>query len=206
MITEQQIKEWNNYFTKLSPEQKRIAIAKDVLEQIKVNKYNALGRSYITPIYNEEILDDDASVQSNFDEISCECCALGAMFMSNVKFNNQCTIEDINGITFHISKKISKDLTLYFTIEQLMLIECAFEKWDSEWLIGHQDFDDHGYITDGLFAGNDFIDFESGLSTIEMSELIDKAYNYTADVEDPNERLKKIMENIIENNGEFIPN
>lgn len=202
MITKEKIQEWNDYFNSLSSEGKRVAIAKDVIEQIEANKYVSLKGKYGSIKRNTlyEFSYDD-SVQSIFDEVNCNCCALGAMFMSNVKFNNQCTVNQVGKVD-----KIVKDLTNFFSAKQLIMIESAFEQWDWSDLLRDEDDDDYysDIIMDGIFSEESIITLN--LDRHELIESIEKAYNFTKAIDNDEERLVKIMTNIIENNGEFIPN
>jgi hypothetical protein len=205
MITKEKIQEWNGYFNSLSSEEKRVAIAKDVIAQIEANIYIS-RRGIYGSIYSnnsENPLDRNISVQTIFDEVACNCCALGAMFMSNVKFNNQCTVDDVGRPV-----KMLKDLTNFFSVEQLIMIECAFENWSSSDVLGDVDDDyeeDFSFtLTDGIHAGSNINAL--GLSRDKLVENVDNAYKFGSSIEKNEERLIEIMNNIIENNGEFIPN
>jgi hypothetical protein len=188
-ITKKQIKEWNEYFNSLTPAQKRVAIAKDVIEQVKAEKYFARNRTYID-FYNKL----EGEIQSNFNKVKCECCALGAMFLSDVKYTNQCTFEQAKSTSFSFDEE--NRLRNYFDVEQLILIEAAFECWSSDRLL---DYDEHtsGQIRDGF--GYDLV--MSNLSITE--DDLDNAANFGNKYDDSSERLIKIMENIVKNKGKF---
>lgn len=189
-ITKQQIKEWNEYFTSLSPAKKRVAIAKDVIEQVKAERYLAKNRTYI-----DFLMKFDGQIQSKFDKVKCQCCALGAMFLSDVKYTNNCTIEDLDRINF--SREEENRLQNYFDIEQLILIEAAFECWGFETITEFDGCEEDYRIIEGF--GYDVM-----LSDLSLtSEDIDKAAQFGYQYDDNSERLIAIMRNIIKNRGKF---
>lgn len=122
MITQEQIKEWNDEFRQASPSEKRVLIAQDVIAQLLKKTYRAKFGDYIK-LDDTARYDDD--VQKNFDSVSCNTCALGALFMSHVKFCNNIKFGDIRNITY-VTPQL-RTLEQYFPKEQLSLIETAFE-------------------------------------------------------------------------------
>jgi hypothetical protein len=196
MVTQQQIKRWNTSFNKLSEEDKRVAIAKDVIKQVKVGKYSAYTGTYVH-INNE--LERNSSLQEHFDEITCDVCALGGLFMSNVKFNNQCTIDTLKPRKF-------LDLLKYFSAEQLFLIEIAFECWDENKILNIDSENNlvDNSLWDGIFVGFSTLDeITNDLDTIR--DKIENAYNFGIKYTLSDVRLIAIMQNIVKNKGEFIP-
>jgi len=192
-ITKKQIKQWNESFNKLSKEEQKVAIAKDVLQQIKVKTiipttgtYCALDLDWTDPLL-------ELDVQSNFNQLKnfeCSVCALGAMMVSNVKFNNNFTFEKLNRSN---SDVFVNTLEKYFERYELALIEFAFESWDIEDLI------EDGEIKNGILSNESYI--FHGLNY----EEIEKACDFNRNINDESERMVRIMKNIIKNKGEFKP-
>lgn len=195
MVTQQQIKRWNTSFNKLSEEDKRVAIAKDVIKQIKAGKYYASTGTYV----NLDVkLSDDTSLQKHFDEITCDVCALGGLFMSNVKFNNQCTYNELGCGKF-------LDLLKYFSKEQLFLIEIAFEGWEiSDMLDFETEVNGYIDIMQGIYAGRYTLEEITDTSDSTKSKM-KAAMLFGENYHDESDRLIAIMQNIVKNKGEFIP-
>jgi len=117
------IREQNIAFNKLSTSDKRKAIARDVILQIKTNKFLANRRSYIRFVgegspkkYNsmqEFLLSEDDS--------QCSVCAMGAVLMSKARLGNVCGINDTD------DDDIIDNLKYIFSARQLRLMEAAFE-------------------------------------------------------------------------------
>jgi len=194
MIYQKQ-KTMKSAFNKLTKAEKRIAIAKDVLMAIKSDVYNPETGNYVEPYFFSYFNRKD-SVQTLLlqDRLKgCTVCALGACFLSLVKFTNRLTIDELTPIDantmfindntkIHSNGKATSRLRKIFSKTQLTLIEVAFER--------------SAYFADGVRINK---------------ELIENAVyfwqNFTRYEEDSvsEELLTGIMENIIANNGEFIP-
>jgi hypothetical protein len=159
----------NIQFQKLTASEKRVAIAKDVIKQIRTKQVVVKAKNgYVCNLQSNhpELV---RNVQSN-----CEVCGIGSLIVSLCKsFEPQITFDfagERDGYYFLDDDAIRPQLEKYFSTKQLDLIEGAFE--------GYAPFlDDIGRAA-GLFG-----------EQYEKDEL----------------RLIKIMENIIENNGCFIP-
>lgn len=191
MVTKKTIKKWNTYFNSLSPAEKRVAIAKDVLEQIKANRLHAQTGTYFDL---DTKLESDQSIQANLNDVRCNACALGGMMLSHIKYNNECTVgegDDIN------STYIKNKLTNYFDEGQLALIEIAFEQW-IDVILYNLDIKKNKLIT-GIYEYRLLTDLNL------TEEQVIKAGNYfNGDGEiDSQDRLIQIMQNIIKNAGIF---
>ncbi len=171
----------NLEFKKLSKPEQRIAIAQDVLDQIKAKRYIATSGRWISfeeekGTYLSQFSPTD-SIQGLFEKkelTTCQCCGLGALFMSCINLNNNTTVENYNYESDDLATAISEEtlsngLNEIFSYEQLRLIESYFEGADGAFL------DDK----------RNAINF------------------YYENCEE--ERLKLVMENIIENEGTFVP-
>lgn len=160
--------------------QKAVAIAKDVLAQLRLRKYKAQSGTYVDSNLQRKLKNGD--LQSQIMELArpCSVCALGSAFLSAARLFDKIevvkpkTIEDDFG--FKVSDKdevIQRDtdiepaLSDYFTEKELNDIEAAFEKWE---------FDDY----DGP----------------ELRLLMES-------IENDEDRLTWIMKEIIRQNGTF---
>lgn len=172
----------NAAFNRLSKAAKRVALAKDVLEQIKAKRYSPTSGVYV------EVNATEAAEEfglSNLDDLeankalltgmaSCTVCAKGALFMSHVMKTNDCTIDQANNSDD--SDSIGDRLDDIFDRDQLDLIESAFER-DSNHCSGTDNSDD----------------------------LVDKAVDFGYKYSNSDKRLIGIMNNIIKNKGIFKP-
>lgn len=179
------IKKRNSIFDNASPEQKRVMIAQDVLDQIKAKRYIAKSGTWVDPQYNRNVsVKNTDSVQKLFaDNVieKCDVCALGGMFMSCTNLNNNVSVKTLNNINGYnnvglgdrIKKntKLPNELNRIFSKDQLTLIEIYFEG-GSGWFLSDDD-DPHVFNF-----------FEQKTAT---------------------QRLVAIMKNIIKNNGTFVP-
>lgn len=180
------IKEKNEEFKKSTKPQQRVLVAQDVLAQIKAKRYVAEQGAWTTPTYAEPVLNSgpEESVQKLFANQTirqCNVCALGGLFMSCTNLNNNTTVEELDradenlGDELEYRGNLSNGLDKIFTNKQLELIEIYFENGD-------------GYY--GSLTENPETDHVS---------LFNNKYT------NPQDRLKEIMKNIIENNGTFTP-
>lgn len=168
----------------LSPA-KRIAIAKDVIAQIKIGAYIPTQDTYAVIGDGKELddayefgADDDCDIRKTWEDINimpnaqnrCKVCADGAIFVSGVKLFNNITFDQADG---------AKQCAIrYFGQKQADLIERAFEGWD--------------------MAG-----FSDNYSCYDGNSPTVKFYNKYENAKD---RMIAIMKNIIKNNGTFILN
>ena len=186
-----EIEKRNQLFAAASPEQKRMLIAKDVIEQIKAKRFKPTSGTWVRPKMKngaylgvEEKFDGDESVRELFigKKIpACDCCALGAMFMSCTTYNDGTSVEAFEReidweFEEHVLKgKLSNGLNSFFSVEQLRLIETAFEGGD------------------GAFMAED------------DDKEAQKAASWYDAMSGDDKRMVAIMENIIANNGTFVP-
>lgn len=182
--SEKLAKKWNNKFKSLTKQGQRIAIARDVLFQIKVKKYGVTAGTYV--YFNDEIDGySEADVQKNFDKFTCNCCALGACILSLTKFNDKFTFSDISSERIDIWNELAK----FFPKTQLVLIEYAFEGWSS--------YDSNGVAVMRL---------DVDATTQKMYNALGKCKSFYEKYADFSEdRFVAIMKNIIKNNGTFKP-
>lgn len=108
----------NHQFNRLSRKQKRIAIAKDALQQLKLNKYLPARGLYVLERWNPDESMNDIIAR---DGEQCEVCAIGAAFCSLARFNTELTLEHGSPELVH------NTLRLCFSNRQMALMEYAFE-------------------------------------------------------------------------------
>jgi hypothetical protein len=114
------------------------------------------------------------------------------MFISHIKYNNNYTVEEADGVGI---ATINKILSKYFDLNQLILMEVAFEQWKPIYMLD----EDLDIIESGV--GHD-----ESLENLNLSaEELQKAYDFTKDIDDSNDILLAIMENVVSNKGVFIP-
>jgi hypothetical protein len=183
----------NKLFAKATPAEKRVLIAQDVISQIKAKRFKPKSGVWVQivdakntrdiEIDDEFSFNKDASVRELFLEKkipACECCALGALFMSCTLYNNQTTVQNfVDEVQFDFEEnvevgKFTNGLTRFFSRPQLKLIETAFEG---------------GY---GAFRSP---------SAKTMAHLV----RWEEKLPDDQKRLVAIMNNIIDNKGTFVP-
>jgi hypothetical protein len=167
-------------FSKMTKAEKRVAIAKDVLIQIKKgisiptkdNYFGGLSGKICNLTYKKEEL------QNILPESKCEVCAKGALFIADILRRDNFQI-DRN--TYLYGSDIHRRLTDIFTRNQMDLIETAFEKNVVE--------DDNEYL---------YIHYRK-------TEIAAAAISFGSKYSTEKTRLIGIMNNIIKNNGTFIP-
>lgn len=116
------IEKQNKAFHKSSKKKQRIAIAKDVLAQLKAKKYVAKTGDYVRSNYLSELdrsnkLDLQKALLDKAPE--CTVCGLGAAFCSMARLGDRVQLNDVN--------KIHEVLEPIFGMHQVELIEHAFE-------------------------------------------------------------------------------
>ena len=195
-------------FEKLTPPQKRVAIARDVLEQIRMGRYISSTGAYVSGLLmkngQERYHVSDKGIKGNFGKIKkCEVCAMGACLMSITKFENKLTFGNIGSSMEQLKNDKTKELfASIFSPEQLLLIERAFEGNLGGTTVGANIF--------GLREGDFFNqiekchDFYKKFNKSPKDSATSKEIN---DLRKLNEekRLIAIMRNLIRNKGMFIP-
>lgn len=167
----------NARFNSMTPAERRVEVAKDVILQLRNGLYQATKSTYVN--FKRSIAFDanrDMCTLAD-DEIRCECCVRGAMFLSKARKFNNLKMGDIPTLPLHDKRIYTINASNFKTYErelfspdQIMLMECAFERW-----VDYTVFPPH------------------------VNEYINKLPN------DPTERMITIMQNVIDNQGTFVP-
>lgn len=186
---EREIKRRNKLFEKATPAQKRVLIAKDVLDQIKAQRVQP-KQSYFVRI--PEVADHTHGKDFRNAFLGkalpyCETCAVGGLMLSCTLFNDQHTVGDDalgHELGYYIrngeSSALKNGFLEIFDQRQLCLIEQAFEMG-------------HGEIA------SPFTDPLDWRHPSEAAIAFGKKYKTTKG------RLIGIMKNIIDNKGTFKP-
>jgi hypothetical protein len=181
------IKKKNEAFLKLSPAQKRVEIAKDVIKQLNSKKLIAAHMVYVrTEIDNIEGITPETQLKKIFDKSEyCRVCGIGSLFVCTVKRANAIVCSDVMGCTCKScisdmsdvdQETITSYLKKYFSVKQLQYIEIAFESRD-----------------DVVLSAKDVVNYKEARSFFAY-----ESNQFSADY-----RMRTIMQNIIDNKGTF---
>jgi hypothetical protein len=156
-------------------EDPRVAIAKDVLKQLPA--LNPSKGTYVYKPNGNKNLHPNDQAQQHIDQISedCQVCALGACFLSYIRLFNKITVDEITYIENSIDPA-------HHTVKNALREHFANEQLA---------------LIEAAFEG-----FRSPADTTAVVKVIEDFYNKHPN---PKKRLKAIMQNIIDNNGEFKP-
>ncbi len=125
----------NRAYAKMTPEQKRVTIAKDVLKALEADQIVAEHGEYFDGGLIEALKVDESkhpldghateSLQTLLPKLpACHVCAKGALFVACVSRQNAVKVGD--GMRCG-SDQLSRQLQGVFSTDQLQLIENAFE-------------------------------------------------------------------------------
>lgn len=161
----------------------RVAIAKDVISQLKAGSLQAKSGTWIQDS-KLGTLEDFVEFRNDFNKPmdacefvnksnKCTVCALGSVFMSSCKLFQPKVMLQSGWEAWAIFEELEDSpLLKYFSVETLQLIEACFEGAD-------------------------------GVHDVGTREGIAAAYEKS--FKDPTDRLNAIMTNIIRNKGQFKP-
>lgn len=213
----------NKKFEKLSPSEKRVAIARDVLTQLASKRLVPKAGAWLevkggSELFSEKMLGSDQELQEILSKTKeCTGCALGGLFLSAVckadklKLSElECVDEDhYNSYNLQfvgqadISMKDSFSyLKRFFSEDQLNLIEFTFELG-----LGAVGYNDDGKDKEKLV--------DASLASTALEFFNFKDYDLLEDLDADTRRdlaptdlvrMRLIMENIVVNKGKFDPN
>lgn len=119
-------------FAKLRPEEQRVAIAKDVIKQLRLKTLKAEHGTYLNLDKAAEV-NGDAQLCDVIDGQKCEVCALGGMMIASVLLANELKVSEVwwgGDRLYGIGGEACLSyLSRFFPYEQLKEIEAAFEGW-----------------------------------------------------------------------------
>lgn len=177
----QKLIEANNLiFKSASSAEKRVLVAKDVLKQINSGKYNAQQMCYVK-FSNININEDDPkeiSLQNKLLEntTKCKCCAIGGLMLSAIRYTNN----------VNINKDIFNNKNEYHALDYNGSDKDISSKQATNNI-------------KKIFSNKELRKIEDWFEDFE-SNMGDKWNSLS-----PKQRLIKIMKNIIDNNGKFLP-
>jgi hypothetical protein len=175
-------------FKTLTKAQKRVAIAKDVIKQLNAARFNARNGYYLIPnpvgtysSFGTSILENIKAgtelqniLKKNIER--CDCCAKGALFMSAVEKYNQCKV----------TKNMKENDGRMFDDSDITKHLRGIFSQDQLTLI-ESAFE--GFYLDGEIANNPYDS---------------PTYRFKRNFTQPDDCMRAIMENIIENKGTFV--
>lgn len=174
---------------------KAVKIARDVLEQLRIKRLIAAAGTYCevkTEQKDEDIWDyQNKSFQEIYNtrqNVKCEVCAIGSLFVSLVHLENTETLEDVDSPKF---EALFERLSDVFHPRDLLLMEFVFEE-------GHC-----GELAESTYDRDENDDVLHGTYRFTRQEL-EKAKKYGEKQRDDHERLRVIMLNVIRNKGRFV--
>lgn len=163
-------------FNTLSSRDKRITLARDVIDLVKAQKLQAERNTYIR--FPSEVLNFSLLTIERIKNLNEECfaCALGSLFVVSLRYK-KFSANKITGTR----RTITTFIYDFFSTYQTWLIEIAFERQ--------------------LITVRPPIE---GKTEIQVDDEIQKAVDFGDMFLNSSDRLIAIMENIIEH-GEFVP-
>jgi hypothetical protein len=168
---------------------KAVAIAKDVIEQLRVKRFVASSGTYCEIDYQS---DDHSSFRDNHEfgdsfqktfakdkKVVCNVCAMGAVYIGYINRFNNVDNDEVDGVE---DPEIIDTLSGIFSQDQLRLMERIFENaWISEAPEWWMDM-----------SGEDQKDYEARCTAYHDRSTSDDGL------------LRTIMLNVVRNDGEFV--
>lgn len=178
----------NAAYKKATPAGRRVLIAQDAIEQIKLQKVE-VREGFFCDI--RRVLPDNGEAQlqellHDPDAPQCSGCALGTLFLSSVRMRNQFKVDafsDPEGEIIPLLKEFSQ--------RQRELIEIAFEMGDGWYSVERH----------RTWGGGELV------VTKQHREAMDWAIGFLSagERECENTRLLILLENIVRNKGTLVP-
>ncbi len=182
---QKKLKARNAAFRKLPKAQQRVAIAEDVIAQLRLKKFVAdstyfswgdrIEGTNVQGTWSAKEADLDLSVC--ISQVQCSVCGIGSLFAGAVLNADKLKLNDFTGDR----REEVEYLQRWFTKKQLDLVECFYERWD--------------YSTR----------YDFNILQFDGEREIYLPHTPIFGTSDPTKRLKKIMENIVSNGGKFDP-
>lgn len=190
----------NNDFEKMTAKEKRVTIARDVLMQIQSKRLIPKSGVWLLGVV-DGVFEKDIELQKVLENVKeCEGCALGGMFMCTVERANKLKISQLEDTYINCDQnhknfgeitanEVSQNdiynyMKRFFSKTQLDLIETTFE------------------LTNG---GAEVSESVQKLATDFWADFCVSENKEDGCILDPEDRMRLIMENIVANNGTFVP-
>jgi hypothetical protein len=176
--------------------EKRVEIAKDVLKQIKADKYKPMCGVWFRDSTGkglDDFLDYNTGqrIDAKKDVVeklvgTCKVCALGSLFISAIDKYNHTKLDPASGCEAEIFTAVDRNnpLTKWFTARQMLLIENTFENECGAW------------CSSVVLNEKEYLAWDM--------EVIPAIKEYNSKYPNPTDRLKAIMNNIVRNKGTFV--
>lgn len=117
------LEERNAKFAALPRMKKRVEIAKDVLAQLDIKRYNAEAGTYMAWTNGSyAVKAETPQAKLDMPTVSCSVCAIGAVFCSRVRLGNE--IDDVDS---HDGDEMIALMADIFSEEELATMETVFE-------------------------------------------------------------------------------
>lgn len=181
--------ERNAVWETLDPAAKRVWLARDVLAQLAAKKYDACRRVYVDVQFTHEhawnhVRDEQLHETLERDGVRCLVCALGGLLCSLARVEDRLSTRQVCEARGRDLREILERLEGLFEPKQLTLMEAFFEGADE------------GYYGDRILEEN--LDSDD-------SDDVRPHKDFAGRYKSSEDRLRAIMENVIANNGEFVP-
>lgn len=185
-----------------SKREKAVLVAKDVLARLKSGKFQAESGSWLE--FENSKMQEAPVQECILRGEECKGCAMGGLMMGLIAWRNKVKFSDICGqydgfCGFGFSDEAFK-LSEIFSLSQQKLIELTFEGGDGEFR--------HNW-TAGEIECDKYCSDETLLEVLELAKKEDaqniKSLLFYKQYPEDKDRLRAIMNNIVKNEGVFIP-
>lgn len=187
----ERVKKTNEQFANATLAEKRVMIAKHGLALLDARVIKPTKQTYVGEASSEMYsVEKDTPIEDMFYDVventgACDACALGTLLISTADLFDNITVGDFNDEDGLLHPELA--LKDYFTTAELMVIEAAFER----------------STKGGTLFGS--YKYDHMLTNEHPSESeIKRAIRYGKTIDGPKKRLRAILQNIIDNNGQFV--
>jgi len=192
------IREANKKFEALTPSEKRVAIARDVLAQIHLKRLVPtagvwLDAAHWRGLFTKNQVKKDAELRDILKGTKqCEGCALGGMFMCAVERADKLKLSELeSGVMYNQEVENAKENG--DTIDHITLDDSAISESDAFTYLGR------------FFSRAQLDLIESCFELNCGTSYTDVGDDFCPDEGDASERMRLVMENIVVNKGRFMP-
>lgn len=175
----EEIRKRNEEFERLSPDQKRVTVAKDLLKRLEEDTMQATFGDWLTVSQTARDLDPETEVQTiiNDPRVICSGCLIGGLVLCAIDRHNQLKVGSLvetgRGEICVDQREAFEYLEQFFDPHQLRMMEIAFET--------------------------------GGGGCAPMNEEEWDASEFEPGANSSHERMNAILRNVVVNNGTFKP-